>query len=208
MSARKLVSVVTGTYNRHELLMGAIENIREQTYPNIEHIIVADGPDPDLMMKVADAIGSMNGGPKIRYFECGRNWTTYLANSRNAAPIIVAQLLARGEYITWLADDERGTPDHIESLVDALEAAGADFAYSQTDCYWVGRPNHRWVIGTDPPQCGQITNVLYRAKLLEKGLTRLGADPCPDWDQISSWMTAGARWAYVPRVTFEHRADQ
>lgn len=204
---RKLVSVVTGTWQRHELLLEAIENVRAQTYRPLEHVIVSDGPDPELRAMIdADTEPDV----PIVYAECGRNWTTYLRNSRNAAPIMVAQLLARGEYLTWLADDERGTPDHIESLVNAMENAGADFAYSQTDCYWIGRPErqYRWIIGTDPPQCGQITNVLYRAKLLERGLTRLAADPCPDWDQISSWMKAGATWAYVPRVTFEHRCDQ
>ena len=45
MSDRKLVSVVTGTYNRHDLLLEAIENVRQQTYRPLEHVIVADGPD-------------------------------------------------------------------------------------------------------------------------------------------------------------------
>jgi glycosyltransferase involved in cell wall biosynthesis len=39
----KLVSVVTGTWHRHELLMEAIKNVRAQTYRPLEHVIVSDG---------------------------------------------------------------------------------------------------------------------------------------------------------------------
>lgn len=206
---RKLVSVVTGTYQRHELLLEAIENVRQQTYRPLEHVIVSDGPDEELRLRLRAENDAPYSDPDIpiAYAECGRNWTSYLANSRNAAPMIVGQLLARGEYLTWLADDERMATDHIESLVDALELIEADFAYSQTEMYWLGHPDRRWVIGTDPPMGGQITNVLYRAKLLERGLTRLGAGGTADWDQIGRWVAGGARWAFVPRVTFEHRAD-
>jgi GT2 family glycosyltransferase len=42
---RPLVSVITPTWQRHELLLEAIENVRQQTYRPIEHVIVSDGPD-------------------------------------------------------------------------------------------------------------------------------------------------------------------
>ena len=53
MSTRPLVSVVTGTWQRHDLLMEAIANVRSQTYPNIEHVIVSDGPDQALVWELA-----------------------------------------------------------------------------------------------------------------------------------------------------------
>jgi GT2 family glycosyltransferase len=205
--SRKLVSVVTGTWQRHDLLLEAIENVRRQTYPNIEHVIVSDGLDNSLPPY---AINLRDGLPAIsqRHYSLGFNTSSLFENSYAAGPMLVGQLLARGEYLTWLADDERMQPDHVEALVGALEAEGADFAYSQTEMYYLGRPEHRWTIGTDPPQCGQITNVLYRRQLLARGITRFGADPTPDWDQIKAWIDNGAIWAYVPRVTFEHRADR
>jgi hypothetical protein len=114
-------------------------------------------------------------------------------------------LLAAGAYQTWLADDERMEPDHIESLVDALEAIGADFAYSRCALTW---PSGRSaVIGTDPPQLGQITNVLYRADLLKRGLYPFGAGMTSDWACIRRWMEAGATWAYTGRMTLTHRVD-
>ncbi len=45
-----LVSVITPTWNRHDLLLNrCIPSVEAQTYPDIEHIIVSDGPDPDLL---------------------------------------------------------------------------------------------------------------------------------------------------------------
>lgn len=216
--SRPLVSVCTGTWQRHELLLETIQNVRGQSYRPLEHLIVSDGRDPvlaDLLASeredresCAHEILPFSSDVPIRFIELGRNWTTYLPNSRNAAPMIVAQLLAAGEYLCWLADDERMTPDHVASLVDLLESSGADFVYPKVRMWWKGTsPEQGWDIGTDPPQYGQITHVLYRATLLEQGLTRLGAGGSADWNQIDAWMRHGARWAHLPRVTFTHRAD-
>lgn len=218
---KPLVSVCTPSWQRHDLLRDTMRHIREQTYPNLEHCIVIDGQDCEALEIIeAESRRKWRVDPEslstlaisqipTRYAELGRNWTTYLEHSRHAAPMMVAQLMASGEYLTWLADDERMDPDHIERLVNLLEETGADFVYSMTRMWHVKTGRERsWIIGTDPPRHGQITNVLYRATLIEKGLTRLGAGYAPDWDQIEQWIANGATWAFLPEVTFEHRADQ
>jgi hypothetical protein len=116
-------------------------------------------------------------------------------------------LLARGAYQMWLADDERMTVDHVERLVDALGANDADFAYARTEMYYASDPGRRWIIGTDPPQCGEITNVLYRTELLRQGLYQFGAGMVSDWATISHWQSRGARHAFVDAVTLTHRVD-
>jgi hypothetical protein len=109
----------------------------------------------------------------------------------------------------WLADDERMTPDHIEGLVDALEAKGADLAYGRARMHRNGQaPVDGYEIGTSPPQLGQIgPGVLYRAELLKHGLYPFGAGKTSDWSCIERWLAAGATWAYVPRATLTHRID-
>jgi len=206
---RPLVSVLTPTWERAELLRGCIENVRAQTYQALEHVIVTDGFDFSGASELILAEQAREPvGCAIEYAVLGRNWSTFLPDSFCAAPVTVGMLLASGEYQTWLADDERMDPDHIESLVDALEAAGADFAYSRVQMYRKGQaPGHSYEIGSDPPQLGQITNALYRADLLKRGLFPFGAGMTADWACISRWMQAGATWAYVPRVTLTHRVD-
>jgi hypothetical protein len=128
----------------------------------------------------------------IRYAECGRNWSTFLTDSFSTAPWLVGSLLARGEYLTWLADDDCMRPDHIAALVELLEETGADFAYSQAIHVWAGRPESAFVIGTDPPQCGQIANVVHRASLLDRSIWQLGDGMLNDWALIKRWLDKGA----------------
>lgn len=215
---RKLVSVVTGTWKRHDLLLEAIENVRQQTYRPLEHVIVSDGPDPilDSLLTGEDEHRWRDDGTEdsrwvpITFQELGFWSSGLFANSISAAPFMVAQLLARGELQMWLADDERMlVPDHIEKLVDLLESTDADFAYPQVRCYREPPNNADMVIGTNPPRNGQITHALYTRAALDKGMlfrTHVGSGT--DWDAVARTMASGARWAFLPEVTLEHRIDK
>src|SRR6188508_341907 len=98
-----------------------IENVREQTYRPLEMVIVSDGPDAELREIIAREQGC--GDVPILFAELGRNWSTYLTNSHSVAAFGTAQYMARGDLQMWLSDDERClVPDHIEALVDFLEA--------------------------------------------------------------------------------------
>jgi glycosyltransferase involved in cell wall biosynthesis len=210
VTTRPLVSVITPTWQRAELLRGCIENVRAQVYRPLEHVIVSDGPDDDVrsMVEGVQQEDMLGTEPPIRLVELGRNWSTFLTDSFCAAPITVGMLVATGEYQTWCADDEVMDPEHIAALVAALESTGADFAYSRVRMHAVGQtPEHGYDIGTDPPRLGQITNCLYRTTLLRYGLYPFGAGMTSDWACIERWMARGATWAYVDRVTLTHRYD-
>ena len=207
--SRKLVSVVTGTYNRHDLLLGAIENVRSQTYRPLEHVIVSDGPDERLAQLVYDATANVHD-VDVTFQELGFWSSGLLTDSISAAPFMVAQLLARGEYQIWWADDERAlVPDHIERLVNLLEEYDADFSYSKVEMTW---PNStkRAVIGGNPPRRGEFTHCLYRRDLLDKGMlfrTHVGSGT--DADCLERVMQKrGIRWAFLPEVTFQHQVDK
>jgi GT2 family glycosyltransferase len=217
--SRPLVSIITGTWQRHDLLLEAIANVREQMYRPLEHVIVSDGPDPELRRRfwadyerytLPSSIDHPNPQKWVSYqfIECGRHWSSFLAASISAVPFQVAQWLAGGDYLCWLADDERMTPDHIEALVDLLEQTDSDFVYSKAELWAKDDPSWRMVIGRDPPYLGTITNALFRADLLDyRGFTtHVGS--ATDWDQIQAWMSAGARWAMLDRVTLTHRLDK
>lgn len=212
--SRKMVSVVTGTYNRHDLLLEAIENVRAQTYRPLEMVIVFDGPDPDGMAKILEVVKT-NLGPEdrrlgIRPVELGFWSSGLFTDSISAAPFMVAQLLARGDYQITLADDERFLdPDAIAKLVENLELYDADFAYSKVEITFLDAPGRKNVIGSNPPRCGTITQFLYRRDALDKGMlfrTHVGSGT--DWDAVARTMATGARWVYVPELLATHRADK
>jgi glycosyltransferase involved in cell wall biosynthesis len=207
VSDRLLVSVITPTWQRPDLLRECIGDVWLQTYRPIEHVLVVDGFDPDTLAEYGAAYPIRPDDCGLKLVVLSRNWSSFLVSSFCAAPITVGMLMASGDYQMWLADDERMQADHIELLVDAIESNDVDFAYSSVELYWPGQPGRRVTIGSYPPAFGQITNVLYRTSLLRLGLYPFGAGMASDWACIKRWLDAGARCVHVPRVTLTHRVD-
>lgn len=210
--SRPLVSVITGSWQRHGLLMQAIDTVLRQSYRPLEHVIVSDGQDDELREQMARIARYADpSDPELRFFELGRNWSTVIPESVSAPPFMTAQLLARGEYHVWLSDDEEMVdPDHILKLVNLLESTGSDFVYPLVECWQTNRPGEAWIVGTDPPQRGTITHCLHRYDCLNVfgGGFRVSVGSGSDWDQAARWLAAGKRWAMLPEVTFRHRSDK
>jgi hypothetical protein len=211
---RPLVSVLTPTYQRHDLLLGLIANVKAQDYPNVEHVIVADGPDPELRHELWAAghrpadLFTAGGSTRLKLVELGYNTSTFFPDSYCAGPNTVASLLARGAYQAWWSDDERAAPHYLTTMIDALEATGADFAYPRVAYHRWDAPGYGVGIGSDPPKLGAITTVVYRTELLKRGLYLWNGERESDWKTIKRWMDAGACWAFVDQVLFSHRDDR
>lgn len=212
-----LVSVITPTWERPELLAETIRHLREQDYPNLEHIVVSDGPDPSVGRATGArqlssyAAVSYSGPIDLRVYELGRNFTVEgPSNSFGIGALTAGMLLARGELLLHWCDDERAlVPDHISRLVALLGETAADFVYPRVRIWRNGDPDgpETTIIGTDPPRHGQITHFLYRASLLRTAMPAWGTHPV-DWSLVRDWMAAGASWAMLPECTFQHRLDQ
>lgn len=213
MSDRPLVSFITGTFERPDMVAELIENIRAQTYRPIEHCVVAEPSEDEAInveyREVIAAAQTAESDVPIKFVEVGRHWSGFLANSISAVPFQVAQWLASGDYLCWSADDERFVPEHVEALVDLAEREQADFVYPLQGCYWRGAVSRHinW-IGSDPPSYGQITHALYRVELLDYRGFEVNVGSGTDWDQVKAWMKAGARWAFLHEKTMTHRVDK
>lgn len=116
-----LVSVIVPTYNRPEMLEGCLRSILDQTYPNVEIIVVNDGG-----ASVKKIIDSLNQQNKITFLE-------HPANRGMAAARNTGIAVARGKYLAYLDDDDSYLPHHIETLVNFLENSDCKVAY--TDAY-------------------------------------------------------------------------
>lgn len=119
--SRPMVSIIVPTFNRPHLIGNTILSIQNQTYPNIEIVVVNDCGSP-----VEDVICHLNDKNSIIYVRHSKN--AGLAAARNTGIRI-----ARGEYIGYLDDDDIYYPDHVETLVDFLVKNRAQIAY--TDAY-------------------------------------------------------------------------
>jgi len=206
---RKLVTVITPTWQRHDLLVECMANVAKQLYDNIEHVVVSDGPDGVLNSYMRGWPNALRAVP-VTYVELGRNWTSIIPNSFGVAPLLVGSLVAKGDYQMWWCDDERAyTQHHIDMLVDLLEEGDYDFVYPRV-CIWRnGDPNgpEGTVIGSEPPRHGQITHFLYKAELMREVQLKFGEDPC-DWAIVDAWLKKNFKYKLLPHTTFEHRLDR
>ena len=99
-----LVTVYIPTFNRVELLKRAVESVRQQTYQNLE-IIIVDDCSKDSTHEYLDEISKQDS--RIKYFIKEKNSGACV--SRN-----IAIENAKGEFITGLDDDDYFMNNRIE----------------------------------------------------------------------------------------------
>jgi glycosyltransferase involved in cell wall biosynthesis len=170
-----LVSVIVPTYRRPDLLRQALESILDQTYSNLEVLVVGDAcPESDGVIASIDE-------PRVRHVNLGRHHGDSGAAPRNHA----LKTMARGTLVAYLDDDNRWLPEHLESLVERLLAKpGASYAFSSFDIgeTIVCRTPRRFQIDTSA--------LLHRRSLLDRhGYWRPAAetDWAHDWELVSRW---------------------
>ena len=114
MGKQPLVSIITITYNRCDLIHRCIESIQKQTYQNYEHIII-DGNSSDSTEKV---VLSYNDSHIVyRKLETRGPEVQMRAGSK----------IARGKYISFLDDDDEYLPNKIEKQVNFFETLPNDY---------------------------------------------------------------------------------
>lgn len=188
------VSVVTPTWRRHELLLErCIPSVAAQTWPDVEHVVISDGPDPELRDLIVGADVVYAELPDHPDDDC--NFGAY---SRNHGLTV-----ATGELVAYLDDDNAFRPQHIQWLAEALIAnPDRDFAYSRMFRHGLGD-----TVGGEPPEHGRVDSsiLMHRAGLHQK----FGWWPTPspyavDWEFVKAWILAGATWVFVNDVTVDY----
>lgn len=198
-----LVSVITPTIPRRlELLLNrCIPSVQAQAYRNTEHVIVSDGPNPELSEK----LGQMRAGGAfthpVTYLELlpGPDGYRYGGAARRAGIEIAA-----GNIIAYIDDDDALRPEHVSKLAAVL----AD------------DPQLAWVIGVMashsnsglythigqyiPPSCGQLGTpmVMHRRAALTHG-TWGEPSSVEDWELFSKWIDAGLPYGRVHEPTVD-----
>jgi glycosyltransferase involved in cell wall biosynthesis len=150
------VSVVIPSYDRPGLLVEAVESVRAQTYDDIELIVVDDhSPDP-----VVPHLREMDLSP-LTEVRCLRHEENRGANAARNTGIRAA----RGEFISFLDDDDRWDPELIARQVKAFDRADDVVGVVYAGTNLVG-PNGE-VIGTSRPSAtGDVTEALIGGAII------------------------------------------
>ena len=191
------ISVITPTWQRHDLLFSrCIPSVQAQTYPDVEHVIVSDGPDPKLLFKVASLYPALHI-PALQYAQLpehdpDEHW--------GAAARLFGAEFSSGDLITYCDDDDALRPDHCALMAAALLSdPEAGFAVSRMATHGGA---HSTVIGHGPLACGNVGSpmIMHRRETLDYG-TWDSSSWIEDWELVQQWLEAGIKYANVDAET-------
>jgi glycosyltransferase involved in cell wall biosynthesis len=177
-----LVSVVVTAHERPERVETAVVTALEQTYSNVE-VLVVGGGDPSVNDVVA-AIDDI----RVRHWSLPERSVEHACAQRNYA----LKVMARGALVAYLDDDQAWKRNHLESLVATLRShGGATVAISRGS----------------RPRAIQPSAILHKRELLERygywESDGQGTHP-HGWTPTARW--PDEQWISSSETTIEERA--
>ncbi|MBK2094781.1 glycosyltransferase [Francisella philomiragia] len=139
-------TVITVCYNSEKTIQKTLRSIKDQTYKNIEYIII-DGGSTD---KTLEIINNYKDIVDILISEPDNG--IYDAMNKGIK-------LATGDYIGFLNSDDYYTNDIFEEYNIALIKEIVDYIYSDTVFYNI---NKSWSCECDPPESFKFANSLHK----------------------------------------------
>ncbi|MGV3502469.1 MAG: glycosyltransferase family 2 protein [Adhaeribacter sp.] len=128
-----LVSVICLCYNHERFLLEALESVRNQTYPNVEMIVIDDAStdnSPRLLQQYAAA------HPEVHLILSARN-------TGNCRAFNLALEKAKGAYIIDFATDDVMLPTRVAAQLQAFENLEPDYGIVYTDAELIGEDSRR-----------------------------------------------------------------
>ena len=195
--AGPLVSIVTSTYNRSNVLRYTMGSVRASTLTNWEHIIVGDHCTDDT----AEVVASY-GDSRITFRNLDVNC------GEQSGPNNAGLRLATGRYVAMLNHDDLWLPSHLAVATETLERTGADLVFTLTLVIdGRGRPLLSGVTRNDRYERGAFvpcSSWVFKRELFDdigewRSARTLHAVPSSDW--IDRAHRAGKLLVAAPVVT-------
>lgn len=126
------VSAIIPFYNGVDWLCEAVQSVLDQTYKNIEIIVVNDGSPEDISPFLEKY------GDKIIY-ECQENQGPSVARN-------TAISLATGDFVAFLDSDDIWLPEKTEKQLKFMEITGAEWSHTGYYRWWPNRDSVHYMI--------------------------------------------------------------
>ena len=113
-NSKPLVSVIIPTYKRSDMLIQAIDSVINQTYNNLEIIVIDDNdPNSKYRIETKEKLSTYIESGTIIYIENEKNLGGSITRNR-------AVEKSKGDYIAFLDDDDIFFPTKIEKQVNLI----------------------------------------------------------------------------------------
>lgn len=120
-----LVSIIIPVYNVEKYIEKCIDSIINQTYKNLEIILVDDG-SPDGCPEICDKYALQDSRIKAIHKKNGG-----LSDARNAGLDIM-----KGEWVIFIDSDDFVSPYHVENLYYLVKKFNTNIAITSFECFY------------------------------------------------------------------------
>lgn len=135
-----LISIIIPTFNRANLISDTLNSIINQTYSNLEILVIDDHSTDNTESIVNNLIKNDN---RIQYYKRPLSKPKGANACRNYGFSI-----AKGEYIKWIDSDDTLAQDAIQKQVSAIVVSGTDVCICQVKTFISKNNNieffHEW----------------------------------------------------------------
>lgn len=125
------VSVVVATYKRDKDLANALTSLAKQSYSNFEIVLVDDNGNEEWNQKVFDIVTKF----RYQFPEVALQHIVNDPNQGSAKTRNIGIEAARGEYVTFLDDDDVYLPQKIKRQIEFMEAGNYDYSITDLDLF-------------------------------------------------------------------------
>ena len=196
-----LVSIVTPTKpGREDLLLNrCVPSVHQLEWPTVQHVIVSD-PNPELR-----EIFAQRQTTDIVFVEINDTWRDGVQDkSVGAVPWYIGSMLALGEFVGFLGDDDEYLPHHVDSHVNAMRDAQAMFSISVSRFFVRGEPV--FTIGDASFEHGHLdsTGIMCHKDALRVANWTANGEDAADYRLVRDWRARGLRGTFIPEITVNH----
>jgi glycosyltransferase involved in cell wall biosynthesis len=205
-----MVAVIIPTYNRYSTLERCLNSLEQQTFADLEVVVVDDGSTDDTGELVARLAESSR--LDLRYI---RQPNRGCAAARNTG-----LRESRSELFLFLDSDDALEPQAVASLVMELDRSSADFVYSPAiEAYPDGAVKLNSPVAAGHPELFAVEHfispnvrngaVMFRRRLLDRvGWVNESMRYNEDSDFVQRYSLLGiAAYSSTPTVRHYHHAD-
>jgi len=128
---RPRVSVLLTSYNKPAMLAEAIDSVLDQTYRDFELIVLDDNSAID----VRDVLFRHWGRPNLVLYKSNVGPLERPLTVRYATLANIGLQLARGEYVTYLCDDDLYLSERLERMVERLDRGDCQVVYGSQEMW-------------------------------------------------------------------------
>ena len=206
-----LVSICVATYNRGDLLMQrSVNSILNQTYKNIEIIVIGDcctDNTVDLLSKIDDSRLKFKNLPTRGVYPENKIHRWMVAGT---TPVNEALLLCNGDFITHLDDDDEYPLDRIEKLVKFSQLKRADIVWHPFE---LEQANGEWLFVDAPKfvfQSVSTSSVFYHHwfKSISWDINSWKREEPGDWNRFRKFVYLRAKAYRYPESLLYHFKEQ